>query len=294
LRPIAIFDENSEAIETCRLEMAFRERPEIAIRCIPVNADLLRGLHCDLLVIATNLAGERLESLRSAARHAGVRIAHCADDPREAEGAKECIELHGLQLAYEGTASSSWYYAHGKRIVDICVSSILLIILSPIFLLIALLIRLTSLGPALFVQRRVGRDGVLFRMYKFRSMSSRARPYECSPKTSHDPRITAIGRFLRRCSLDELPQLLNVFLGHMSLVGPRPEMPFIVRRYNPRQQRRLEVTPGITGLWQLSGDRAYPIHENLHHDFSYIRRRSLSLDLAILIHTFFFAMRGGV
>jgi lipopolysaccharide/colanic/teichoic acid biosynthesis glycosyltransferase len=167
-------------------------------------------------------------------------------------------------------------------------------LLSPLFLLIAIIIRASSHGPAFFVQKRVGRDGSLFRMYKFRSMSCHARRYERSPKSSRDPRITKIGRFLRRTSLDELPQLINVFLGKMSLVGPRPEMPFIVRRYNARQRLRLQVIPGITGLWQLSPDRAYPIHENLHHDLSYIRYRTLSMDLAILIHTLFFAMRGGV
>jgi lipopolysaccharide/colanic/teichoic acid biosynthesis glycosyltransferase len=125
-------------------------------------------------------------------------------------------------------------------------------------------------------------------------MSSRARKYECSPKISNDPRITRIGRLLRLTGLDELPQLMNVFLGQMSLVGPRPEMPFIVRRYSDYQRQRLQVTPGITGLWQLSQDRAFPIHENLHHDLSYIRNRTLCMDLAILIHTLFFSMRGGV
>lgn len=293
LQPVAIIDENSQSIETCRLEMAYRERPEIAIQCASITPDLLQRFHCDLLVIATKLSGERLENLRTAARYVDVRIAYCTDDHCEEAEARE-YAIQGLRFRYERTAGVTWYYICSKRIVDICLSSILLILLAPIFFLIALIIRSTSPGPALFVQRRVGRGGVFFRMYKFRSMSRRTRPYSCSPKTSRDPRITAIGRLLRRTSLDELPQLFNVFLGQMSLVGPRPEMPFIVRRYSPQQRRRLEVTPGITGLWQLSSDRAYPIHENLHHDFSYIRRRTLSLDLAILIHTLFFAMRGGV
>jgi lipopolysaccharide/colanic/teichoic acid biosynthesis glycosyltransferase len=118
--------------------------------------------------------------------------------------------------------------------------------------------------------------------------------YGFSPTTSNDPRITRIGQFLRRASLDELPQLMNVFLGSMSLVGPRPEMPFVVRRYDARQRRRLQAAPGITGLWQLSADRGFPIHQNIDYDLYYIRNRSFFMDLSILVHTLFFAMRGGI
>ncbi len=192
------------------------------------------------------------------------------------------------------SAASHWSYALAKRTLDLVISSLLLLLLSPVLLLIALLIRLSSSGPALFVQQRVGRNGVLFSMYKFRSMSCTTRRYAYSPTTSTDPRITKIGRLLRQTSIDELPQLINVFRGEMSLVGPRPEMPFIAHRYTSHQRQRLQVLPGITGLWQLSPDRAFPIHENLHHDLFYIRHRTLSMDLAILIHTLIFAMRGGV
>jgi lipopolysaccharide/colanic/teichoic acid biosynthesis glycosyltransferase len=160
--------------------------------------------------------------------------------------------------------------------------------------LLAMLIWLDLPGPTLFVQKRVGRNGELFDMYNFRSMHTTAPRYDLSPTQSCDTRITAIGRFLRRTSLDELPQLINVFLGSMSLVGPRPEMPFIVRRYNSRQRQRLQVIPGITGLWQLSADRAFPIHENIQYDLSYIQNRTFFMDLAILIHTPFRALRGGV
>ena len=116
--------------------------------------------------------------------------------------------------------------------------------------------------------------------------------YEYSPKEPSDPRLTRVGRFLRRTSLDELPQLLNVVRGDMSLVGPRPEMPFIVAQYNDTHYQRLRVKPGITGLWQLSADRAYLIHENLEYDLYYIRNRNFFLDIAILVHTAAFAMRG--
>jgi lipopolysaccharide/colanic/teichoic acid biosynthesis glycosyltransferase len=198
--------------------------------------------------------------------------------------------------ALKGTPSTGapFHYAVAKRTVDLTVSSVLILLLAPILFVITLLVWLDSPGPIIFVQKRVGRNGELFDMYKFRSMHTTAPRYALSPTESYDPRITAIGRFLRRTSLDELPQLINVFLGNMSLVGPRPEMPFIVRRYNPRQRQRLEVIPGITGLWQLSADRAFPIHENIHYDLSYIQNRSFFLDLAILIRTPFRALRGGV
>ncbi len=177
------------------------------------------------------------------------------------------------------------HYAVAKRTADVIVSSLLLLLLAPVFFLIAVLVWLDSPGPIFFIQKRVGRNGQLFDMYKFRSMYATAPRYGLSPTQSSDTRITPVGRSLRRTSLDELPQLINVFLGNMSLVGPRPEMPFIVRRYNSRQRQRLQVIPGITGLWQLSADRAFPIHENIHYDLSYIQNRTFFMDMAILIHT---------
>ena len=102
----------------------------------------------------------------------------------------------------------------------------------------------------------------------------------------NDPRVTRFGRFLRRTSLDEIPPLINVLRGEMSLVGPRPEMPFIVERYEPWQAARLEVKPGLTGLWQVAGRKNLPLHENLEYDFFYVRNRSLALDLEIILRTF--------
>jgi lipopolysaccharide/colanic/teichoic acid biosynthesis glycosyltransferase len=294
-RPVAIVDEDPGSIEDCKLELAYRECSGIVVQCNPITVDFLKLFQCDLLVVATasHSAGHG-DKLRAVAEQAGSRIAHISEPLVEIGQPKQSIEIDGLLLTYERESIVPWPYRFGKRILDVIVSSTLLVLLSPLFLLIAVLIRVSSNGPALFVQERVGRDGSRFKIYKFRSMSCHAQKYERSPKSSSDPRITKIGRFLRRSSLDELPQLINVFLGQMSLVGPRPEMPFIVRQYNARQRLRLQVIPGITGLWQLSPDRVYPIHENLHHDLSYIRHRTLCMDLAILIHTLFFAMRGGV
>jgi lipopolysaccharide/colanic/teichoic acid biosynthesis glycosyltransferase len=123
-------------------------------------------------------------------------------------------------------------------------------------------------------------------------MHASAPKYAQHPTEADDPRVTRIGSWLRRTSLDELPQLLNVILGNMSLVGPRPEMPFIVETYEELHRQRLQVIPGITGLWQLSADRAFPIHENIHCDLYYIRHRNFFMDAAILLHTVLFAMRG--
>jgi lipopolysaccharide/colanic/teichoic acid biosynthesis glycosyltransferase len=120
---------------------------------------------------------------------------------------------------------------------------------------------------------------------KFRTLREDADPEAVAPRSRRDPRITPYGAWLRVTSIDELPQLWNVLKGEMSLVGPRPEMPFIVEQYDEWQRRRLTVKPGITGLWQILGRKDLPMHENLQYDFYYIRNRSLALDLSILVRT---------
>ena len=154
------------------------------------------------------------------------------------------------------------------------------------------MVKATSRGPIFFRQQRTGQFGKPFLMLKFRSMYVDVPKYERSPETPEDKRITPAGRFLRRTSLDELPQLLNVLIGDMSLVGPRPEMPYITDTYTPLERRRLSVPQGLTGLWQLSGDRRFIIHEAIEYDFYYIENRGIFLDFAILLHTLFFAMKG--
>jgi len=163
---------------------------------------------------------------------------------------------------------------------------------SPVLILVAVIVRLDSPGPVFFHQTRIGKKGVPFEMHKFRSMRVDSPQYGYHPTSAQDSRITRSGKWLRRTSLDELPQLLNVFRGQMSLVGPRPEMPFIVEKYDARQRQRLQVTPGITGLWQISADRAALIHENLQYDLYYIRNRNFFMDIALLLHTLMFAVRG--
>jgi len=183
-------------------------------------------------------------------------------------------------------------YLYIKRYIDLILVLIAAILWLPLFLVISVAIKMDSEGPVFFMHDRVGKDGVIFKMYKFRSMFTDVEPYAINPLDQRDPRITGVGRFLRRMSLDELPQIINVLKGEMSLVGPRPEMPFIVVDYDEVHRERLKVLPGITGLWQLSGDRNKAIHENMDYDLYYIRNISFFLDMAILIETFIFAFRG--
>jgi lipopolysaccharide/colanic/teichoic acid biosynthesis glycosyltransferase len=174
-------------------------------------------------------------------------------------------------LANVSRGSNRLFYEFAKRALDLAVATIAVILLAPMSAVLALIVKCTSAGPIFFRQERVGRQGQLFSIYKFRSMYAEAPQYGYSPTRGRDPRITPIGRILRRSSLDEIPQLINVLLGQMSVVGPRPEMPFIVEQYTPLQQQRLAVKPGITGLWQISADRAFLIHKNIEYDLYYFR-----------------------
>jgi exopolysaccharide biosynthesis polyprenyl glycosylphosphotransferase len=182
-----------------------------------------------------------------------------------------------------------------KRIFDVVVTTILLLLSWPLLALITLAIKLDSPGPVIFKQQRVGENGHLFWMYKFRTMVTNADMRQPEIvldvdgrqvyKAPDDKRITGLGRLLRRASLDELPQFFNVIRGDMSLVGPRPEMQFIVEQYQPWQRQRLAVPPGITGWWQVSGRSDLPMHLNTQFDLYYIRNYSLWLDIKILFKT---------
>ena len=179
-----------------------------------------------------------------------------------------------------------------KRTVDFLVAASLLILALPLGLGVAILIKLDSEGPVFLRQKRIGRCGIPFSMWKFRSMHVGVARYARSPISDSDPRLTRLGRALRRLSIDELPQLLNILKGDMSLVGPRPEMPFIVKDYTAFERLRLNATPGITGLWQISPARAMPIHQNLELDLYYIEHQSFFLDTAIMLRTVTAVVRG--
>lgn len=202
-----------------------------------------------------------------------------------------------------------------KRAFDLAVSLAAAIILAPLYLAIALLVKRSSPGPVLYVQERLGRNGRPFRFYKFRSMRHDAddsihRQFAamfingdadgCRArnggktlfKLERDPRVTGIGQWLRRTSLDELPQLLNIIKGDMSLVGPRPPISYEIENYQPWHLERLKVTPGLTGLWQVTGRSQVSFDEMVHLDLHYINHWSLLLDLKIILRTVPVVFRG--
>jgi lipopolysaccharide/colanic/teichoic acid biosynthesis glycosyltransferase len=172
------------------------------------------------------------------------------------------------------------------RIFDIVVATVALVALSPVLLIAVVAVRLGSRGPVIYRQRRVGRDGVEFELLKLRTMVAGSDPVGVGTVvTRDDPRVTRAGRVLRRTSLDELPNLVNVLRGEMAIVGPRPTIPAQVKDYTPRQHRRHEVRPGLTGLAQVQGRAGIPWDERIERDVEYVEARSPTLDLKILAQT---------
>ncbi|MBY0219427.1 MULTISPECIES: sugar transferase [Paenibacillus] len=200
----------------------------------------------------------------------------------------EAVVQEGPAVLVEDTYTPqvSSYSGFIKPFIDYFVAALLLLVTSPVMIIVALLIKLDSKGPIIFKQERYGKDGVKFCIYKFRTMRVDAPKYSVSPTTNNDPRVTRLGRILRKTSLDELPQLLNIIKGDMSFVGPRPEQKRIVEEsYTDLERRRFLVKPGITGLWQVSDVRKDPIHHNLQYDFHYISNVSILMDIKILFKT---------
>ncbi len=207
-----------------------------------------------------------------------------------------------LALAVEELLWAEWF-PHGrhfarrvKRVTDILLALVAIVLHAPILAVIAVAIFLDSPGPVIFRQRRLGQHGRPFMMFKFRSMvdGAEARLEEVLDlneasgpvfKIREDPRVTRVGRLLRRLSLDEMPQFFNVLHGDMSLVGPRPPLPEEVARYTPRQRRRLAVRPGMTCIWQISGRSEVSFDEWVEMDLAYIENWSLLLDMQILLRT---------
>ena len=191
-------------------------------------------------------------------------------------------------------------YSFLKRTVDITASATALLLLSPVFLVTSLAIRKDSDGPAMFTQKRIGKDGKLFEIYKFRTMvpdadkklfelldkDEKAREeYKVNKKLKNDPRITKVGNFLRKTSIDELPQLINVLKGDMSLVGPRPYLPREKDDMGDYYNTIIESKPGITGLWQVSGRSNTTFEERLHFDEEYNEKKSFAFDMGLLVKT---------
>jgi lipopolysaccharide/colanic/teichoic acid biosynthesis glycosyltransferase len=179
------------------------------------------------------------------------------------------------------------------RAADILIATLALVVLSPFLLIAAIAIKLGSRGPVVYRQRRVGRDGAEFEMWKLRTMVQGSDPVGVGTiVTREDPRVTAAGRFLRRTSLDEVPNLVNVLRGEMAIVGPRPTIPAQVDDYTPRQNRRHEVLPGITGWAQVQGRAGIPWEERIELDVDYVERRSAALDARILAKTIWLVVTG--
>jgi sugar transferase EpsL len=183
-------------------------------------------------------------------------------------------------------------YQTMKRVIDVLAACVALAILSPLMALIALAVRWSSPGPAVFRQNRVGKNGKVFTFYKFRTMRTDADPYGFSPKDDSDPRVTKVGKILRKYSLDELPQLMNVLKGQMTLVGPRPLLPWQYEKWTDRQKRRCEVKPGLTGWAQVQGRGALTHEDKIELDLWYVDHYSPWLDLKIIGKTFGKVWRG--
>ncbi len=206
-------------------------------------------------------------------------------------------ELHQLVFQTQSEASSDRWYVFSKRVVDVLGALLVLIVVSPVILVAALIIKLTSPGPVLFRQTRCGKNGHHFTCYKLRSMVNNAHvlvetdptlraEYARSWKIQNDLRITPVGYWLRKLSIDELPQLLNVVRGEMSLVGPRPVRPReLIECYGPHADRVMSAKPGLTGLWQVSGRSSIDYEQRIQLDLVYIERRSLLYDLVIIART---------
>ena len=212
-----------------------------------------------------------------------------------AQNDKNEMRPYCFLISFETTVTDE-FQLFIKRAFDVIVSSIGLIVLSPVLLLVAIVIKVTSPGPALFAQQRMGVNGRKFTLYKFRTMRKDAHERRAEVeklnemdgpvfKIKNDPRVTPVGRFLRKLSIDEFPQIFNVFIGHMSLVGPRPPLSDEVVQYEPWQRRRLSMRPGITCLWQVSGRNKVDFKQWMKLDLEYIDTWSLWLDFKILMKT---------
>ena len=202
--------------------------------------------------------------------------------------------MHVKRLLWRSVISGAYLV---KRLIDIVAAILLLILLSPLFVIIMILIYQSSPGPVFYKQTRVGRWGKLFTMWKFRSMypdaDTRLKEMMAQNemtggvifKMKNDPRIIPVGRFIRKASIDELPQLWNVLKGDMSLVGPRPALPSEVNQYSLQDRQRLEVIPGITCIWQVSGRSDIPFPQQVQLDVQYIQSQSVWLDIKLLLKT---------
>lgn len=257
----------------------------------------------DVIIALPRRAHEKTTSIIEGLNEVPIKIWVIPDYFSHALHKAEIRNFASIPMLDLRAPALSDYQRFVKRIFDLTIGSILFIMLLPVMIVISIAIKLNSSGPIVFRQMRVGENGHIFWMYKFRSMFPGAD--ELFPKQlkqdnegnyiykiKDDPRVTSVGRFLRRTSLDELPQLYNVIKGDMSLVGPRPELPALVDKYEPWQRKRFAIPQGITGWWQINGRSTKPMHLHTEDDLFYIQNYSIVLDVKILIRTFFVVLRG--
>ncbi|WP_328879918.1 sugar transferase [Streptomyces sp. NBC_00299] len=256
------------------------------------------ALGADLVFACTgrSMSGDRLRRLSWALHDRGRRLMVLPGMVEVARRRVRITSAAGLTLLDISPPTRRGLATLLKAATDRAGSLVLLMALAPLFATLAFAVRMSSPGPVIYRQVRVGRNGTLFPMWKFRTMVVEAdrMKADLAPANEHDghmfklrcdPRVTSVGRFLRRYSLDELPQLANVLLGHMSLVGPRPPLPEEVARYDQVEMRRLSVKPGLTGLWQVSGRSDLSWHETVSLDLRYVDNWSLAWDMTVLART---------
>ncbi len=265
---------------------------------------LVQSQRIDEVILALPLrAHEPLEDLVLSLQTLPVRVRVVPDFFDLAIFRATIEDFGGIPLIGLRDPAIDGYNRAIKRVFDLLIATVGLLFIWPVMLLVALAIKLDSPGPVFFKQQRVGENARLFTMIKFRSMVVDAEKRQAEVlkttdagvvlhKSAHDPRITRVGHFIRRTSLDEFPQLFNVLKGDMSLVGPRPELPFLVERYERWQRQRFAVPPGITGWWQINGRSDKLMHLHTEDDLYYIRNYSPLLDLRILWRTIGAVVRG--
>lgn len=250
----------------------------------------------DVVVITATISDDRVKECLDLLSIMGKNVVIMLDEMVSKVARSRPVDFGGLPMvAYDSHPRRPWQEL-GKRFLDFGLTTVGLLVISPLLGIIALAIKLTSKGPVIFSQERVGHNGRIFKMYKFRSMVQDAD--ELKKKLTHlnemsgpvfkiknDPRVTPVGKFLRKTSMDELPQLWNVINGDMSLVGPRPPLPSEVNMYDPKHRKRLAVKPGITCIWQISGRNDVDFEQWMEMDADYVDRWSLWLDMVILAKT---------
>ncbi|HEX8771025.1 MAG TPA: sugar transferase, partial [Acidimicrobiales bacterium] len=260
-------------------------------------SDVVRDSAASAVIVASSaIHPDSLAELDQTLLPLGVDVRVSPGLPHVSFSRVKVRSLDGLALIALDRRPFSRFQALVKRTLDLVAATVFLILAAPMMAVIAVVVRLDSKGPSLFRQKRVGKDGRLYVIYKFRSMVTDAEEHLDDLqdangadgvlfKLHHDPRVTRVGGALRRLGLDELPQLFNVLKGEMSIVGPRPALPKETARYTDEVSARLRVKPGLTGLWQVNGRHDLEFEEYVRYDLFYVQNWSLALDLYVILKT---------